>query len=387
MTQEKSAEIIDLSASRAAAAKSGAGAFLESTRLGAGLDIKAVSEATKIRESHLVAIESGDASALPATPYAVGFAKVYARYLGLDADAIAEEFKKELTAARPAMQAMVNDDPAVPAYGASNSVKLASLFGILLIAAFAIWIGIQIAGNSERERAANAGNDEPRITVSERRAEPPRPRVAAPGDYEVVPIPPVGEEPTPAMTSDNMASDELAADGSQTAPVATDDTIARDAETPVAVIEPQLSPETQAAETPVLAPVLMPPDATASTPTPAVSQPASQPDAVPAGDTGPDPVRQPDPVPDIIDARLIRSIGPEYPVRCQGGAAALETVSVIFDVTAAGRPANARVTASSDDCFEDAAVAAVMKWRFDPRTINGSARPQTGVQATLNFRR
>jgi len=353
MSQEKSAEIIDLSATRAAAQGDGAGPFLASARLAAGLDISDVAAATKIKETHIDAIENGNMAALPATPYAVGFVRVYAAYLGLDADAIAVEFRKEMIAARPAAEPAPR--AAVPAYEASSGVKVASLFGIALILAFAIWIAFQVAGNGAEKINAGAEDAAPRVRLSETRAEAPRPRAAIERprisqDYEVVPIPPVGGDPVVADEAVEVNPlTELSAPAEE-APAAED----------AAPLLSTLQPEPPVIEAP--APVL--PVEPAS---PAVEAPPQ--DAV------------------VVEARLIYSVGPRYPERCERSAGALENVTVMFDVAVTGRPTNTRVTSSSDDCFEDAAVEAVTKWRFNPRTVDSAPRPQKNVEATLDFRR
>ena len=368
MAQEKSAEIIDLSASRAAASGDYAGAFLATARHGAGLDIGAVAAATKIRPEHIEAIEAGDAAGLPATPFAVGFVKVYAQYLGLDAQEIAAQFKREMTAARPVDEAPVAST--IPVVDTSAGVKIASLIGILLIGAFAVWIALQVSGNSKGQSndASSAG---PKVTISQVRAEAPRPRVSD-TNLPVVAIPPVAsggeavptgeiiEPATGAAVTDSLVG-ELSQGVPENGAIQTPP-----AEQTEALPQP-------ADELPVRA------VAAAQTPVAPIEQPVrSQPQRTPA------PARVPDPV--VVDARLVRSIGPDYPRRCERDAEALESVSVIFDVTAAGHPANTRVTGASNSCFEDAAVKAISKWRFNPRTVDGAPRPQSGVEATLNFR-
>ncbi len=391
MSQEKSAEIIDLTATRAAAAGDGAGPFLASARLAAGLEIPDVAAATKIKPAHIEAIETGNTGALPATPYAVGFVRVYAAYLGLDADAIAVEFRREVTAARP--EPMRDDRPsAVPAYEASSGVKVISMFGIVVILGFALWITLQIASNSGADESADAANAPSRVRVSETRAEAPRPRpAAAERGYAVLPIPPVGADsviedgadknaalaPPPAEIPGEVAPAPLAAASLETAAPAEPQAETSDAALPLA-------------EQPIAAPLLS--TVRAEGPSPDVTAPIietpspEQPDIQPTEIT-PAIVQPAAPQPVVVDARLVRSIGPQYPARCERGAGALETVAVIFDVNANGRPTNPRVTAASNDCFEDAAVAAVTKWRFDPRTVDGAPRPQQRIEATLNFRR
>lgn len=392
MSQEKTAEIIDLSATRAAAAGDGAGPFLASARLAAGLDIPDVAAATKIKPAHIEAIESGNTAGLPATPYAVGFVRVYAAYLGLDADAIAIEFRKEVLAARPE-PAPDTRSSAVPAYEASSGVKFISLFGIFVILGFAIWITLQIAGKGGVDESADAGNAAARVRISETRAEAPRPRpVASARGYDVLPIPPVGGERAAATPRSGAPVVQTGtADIDPAAPVETSDHGTPDAGAVSADAAVVAAEADGGITAPPIAPPLLstirpdapsPDRAAASIETP-VGAPA---DTEPA-EIAPVIVQPAAPQPIIVDARLIRSIGPKYPARCERGAGALETVSVIFDVNATGRPTNPRVTAASDDCFEDAAVAAVTKWRFNPRTVDGAPRPQQNIEATLNFRR
>ncbi|WP_161598410.1 RodZ domain-containing protein [Pseudodesulfovibrio senegalensis] len=57
-----------------------------------GLSIKEVMEVTKISRRNLLAIEDGNKDELPHPVYAKGFIRSYARFLGLDADELAQVF-------------------------------------------------------------------------------------------------------------------------------------------------------------------------------------------------------------------------------------------------------------------------------------------------------
>ncbi|MEM8770163.1 MAG: helix-turn-helix domain-containing protein [Pseudomonadota bacterium] len=378
MAQEKTAEIIDLSASRAVSVDAGVGEFLKAAREAAGLHIVAVSDATNIKQAHLTAIEAGDAASLPATPYAVGFVKVYAGYLGLDAAAIAAQYKQELTDLRAPAAEEAAPRPSV-SEDVGGGVKAASLIGILLIGGFAVWVAFQIAGGNRAADPA-AAEPAPRVSVSRERAEPPRPRaslrISAPGEYDVTPIPPapgaegavvdagvIEAETDKAATSANEGQSGIAP--APAAEPAASGSSGRDGET-ISNDAANEASLTQPASIPMLAPLIAPIE-------PPVESSADAERAAPA--------------PVIVEARLIRSVGPDYPVRCARAASSLETVSLVFDVTAAGRTANPRVASATDGCFEGAAITAIGKWRFDPRTVDGAARPQQGLQATLNFRK
>jgi hypothetical protein len=76
-----------------------AGALLRRGREAAGLDLSEIGEITKIPERHLQTIEQGEFTALPARAYAVGFARTYARAVGLDEGEIAQRVRDELDGA------------------------------------------------------------------------------------------------------------------------------------------------------------------------------------------------------------------------------------------------------------------------------------------------
>lgn len=74
---------------------------LRAAREGAGLDIKQLAALTRVTTRHLIALEAGDYAALPGRPYALGFAKTYARAVGLDDKAITEAVRAELNQQTP----------------------------------------------------------------------------------------------------------------------------------------------------------------------------------------------------------------------------------------------------------------------------------------------
>ena len=61
------------------------------------------------------------------------------------------------------------------------------------------------------------------------------------------------------------------------------------------------------------------------------------------------------------------------------------TVTVLFDVTADGRPVNIRVTEATDACFERSTIRAVAKWRYAPKIVDDRAMPRRGVLTTVSF--
>lgn len=77
------------------------GETLQREREAKGLTIKAVMETTKISRVILLALESGDRSALPHPVYTKGFVKSYARLLGLDPDELSMVVDREYQLEQP----------------------------------------------------------------------------------------------------------------------------------------------------------------------------------------------------------------------------------------------------------------------------------------------
>jgi hypothetical protein len=72
------------------------GEVLKQARARAGLDIRAVEERTKIRVKYLRALEDEEWDALPSTAYAKGFLRTYGLELGLDGDALADAYRRQV---------------------------------------------------------------------------------------------------------------------------------------------------------------------------------------------------------------------------------------------------------------------------------------------------
>ena len=74
----------------------GAGARLRAAREAEQIELSHVAAETRIPLRHLEAIEAGAFSALPSRTYAIGFSRTFARSVGLDETAIADEVRSEL---------------------------------------------------------------------------------------------------------------------------------------------------------------------------------------------------------------------------------------------------------------------------------------------------
>ncbi|MDN3646184.1 DUF4115 domain-containing protein [Pontixanthobacter aestiaquae] len=74
----------------------GAGQRLARARADADKTVEQIASETRIPIRHLETLESGDFAALPAKTYAIGFARTYARVVGLDEHEIAQQVRDEL---------------------------------------------------------------------------------------------------------------------------------------------------------------------------------------------------------------------------------------------------------------------------------------------------
>jgi len=87
------------------------GEVLQSTRSRLGLDILAVERETKIRGKYLRALENEEWDVLPGPTYVKGFLRTYARYLGLDADALVDEYRRSIERSPAAEQPYLFSEP------------------------------------------------------------------------------------------------------------------------------------------------------------------------------------------------------------------------------------------------------------------------------------
>lgn len=114
----------------------GVGDRLRMGREAAGMTLAQLSAETRIPERHLVLMEKGDWAALPAKTYATGFARTYAKVVGLDDRAIVTDVRAELAANHGGDRGRVQTfEPGDPARVPSRGLALLSLLALVLLAA------------------------------------------------------------------------------------------------------------------------------------------------------------------------------------------------------------------------------------------------------------
>ncbi|MEO1251123.1 MAG: TonB family protein [Pseudomonadota bacterium] len=84
---------------------------------------------------------------------------------------------------------------------------------------------------------------------------------------------------------------------------------------------------------------------------------------------------------------LLERIEPIYPIGCVDGAKPVEMVSVRFTVTTSGRVVSERVHDTTNACFNDAALMALRRWRYEPPRVDGALRAQYDREVALRFER
>ncbi|MGK6318401.1 helix-turn-helix domain-containing protein [Sphingomonas sp. DT-204] len=168
------------------------GEVLRDARIAQGLEIADVAARTRIPQRHLEAIEAGNYASLPSTTYAIGFAKSYARAVGVDEVTLGAQVRSELSV-------MPGREP-TPLYEAdepsrtppSGLVWGGALLALLILAGIGLWYGTGIFRGDSAPTAAEA---------------PAEPQ-AAPADTVAVAVP----TPAPAPTGGQVtltATDEV----------------------------------------------------------------------------------------------------------------------------------------------------------------------------------
>ena len=110
------------------------GSILKKAREKKKKEIKAIADVLCIRSCYLQALEESDYESFPAKAYAIGFLRNYADFLGLDVDALIEQYRKETNH----LKSENLDMPIVERANLFPSAKYVfiSIFVIILIWAF-----------------------------------------------------------------------------------------------------------------------------------------------------------------------------------------------------------------------------------------------------------
>jgi cytoskeletal protein RodZ len=146
----------------------GIGEQLRAAREARGLSLEEVASETRIPQRHLQTIEAGDFASLPARTYAIGFARTYAKAVGLNDQDVADLVRAELDAQEPRQRNRgTGFEPGDPARVPSSGLVWLVLIALLLLIAGGYFFfrtlfapGAELPSLVEQERAASAARAE-----------------------------------------------------------------------------------------------------------------------------------------------------------------------------------------------------------------------------------
>ena len=99
------------------------------------MTLESVAATTRIPTRHLLALENGEWSTLPAPTYTIGFAKNYATVVGLDRAAIADQLRMEMGGTRPQSIQPEVFQPADPKRSMPKWLIVGAVIAVLIVLA------------------------------------------------------------------------------------------------------------------------------------------------------------------------------------------------------------------------------------------------------------
>lgn len=144
-----------------------------------GISLKEIADATKISRRYLEALENDNHDVLPAPVFTRGFVREFARYIGLDAEEMADRYNETGRVERPeAEDEPLSHSQPLPWIRIDRNLVI---FGLLL-AAFVVvvwWVWINMGTTSPEPVAAATSTVAPAVAPPVARSEPEEPEVPA----------------------------------------------------------------------------------------------------------------------------------------------------------------------------------------------------------------
>jgi cytoskeleton protein RodZ len=115
--------------------------MLRAAREKAGMSLADVAQTTRVPQRHLEALEQGEYTSLPSITYCTGFARAYARAVGMDPVEVVAKVREEVSSGdERARIAYAYDEAADPARVPPRWLAIAALIlVVLLMGGYAIW--------------------------------------------------------------------------------------------------------------------------------------------------------------------------------------------------------------------------------------------------------
>lgn len=300
-----------------------AGGMLQAAREALNLDIAELARRTNIKQGHLTAIEAMDLSALPSQPYTMGFVRAYAREVQLPEDALMERFRQQAGWSRREQAPKVTS--AAPRRSSDGSREL-SVVALVAILAFIMWVAWRILAASPTEVQSDSG----RFEFSK-------------DDRTETVIGASRPETDGEAAAESSASNDLV------------DRLNRAAG--------ERRPQT---------------NAEIDSPTP-----SNQTDNIAPNDRSDN--AEAEARDEAAPLRRLSAVDPVYPPLCENSAEPLETVTIRYNVSVRGVPSSPQIIGSSNPCFNGAASAALIRWRYAPSSV--TADNSRGLTTTFTFER
>lgn len=147
------------------------GDILRAAREERGMTLAQVADVTRIAQRQLEAIERSDFAALPGTPYAVGFARAYARAVGADEVEIARGVREELGAAGLTDRYEMFE-PVDPARIPPRKLAwTAAILALVLATAYAVWRAQFFTASTDQEVSDLANRASEQAASEQRQAQ------------------------------------------------------------------------------------------------------------------------------------------------------------------------------------------------------------------------
>lgn len=143
----------------------GPGAKLRRAREAKGMSLADVASATRVAQRQLEAIEREDYAALPGIPYAIGFARAYARAVDLDEVAVASDVRAAVNQSTLGANRYEMFEPADPARVPSRTLAwTAAAIALVVAIGFGVWRAQLLTAPttqqvSEQEQAATPASN------------------------------------------------------------------------------------------------------------------------------------------------------------------------------------------------------------------------------------
>ncbi len=131
------------------------GERLRTAREAKGLSLDDVATMTRVPIRHLLHIEKGEWDSLPAITYSVGFARSYAKAVGLNGSEVGAELRAQLGDGGQSNMATASYQPADPARVPPRTLSIiAAVIAIILIGGYFIWRSNTLGGGDPEIEAA-----------------------------------------------------------------------------------------------------------------------------------------------------------------------------------------------------------------------------------------